>query len=119
MNEAIAKPSLADQAAFVDAVAIASRILSSGARGAIGASTVEIVALAQRLLALQTLADLTFDMLATADQFETVTDLDARTALRREVAQKIAVLGASLEALGFGETQSETTNQEKNDGTDR
>lgn len=78
-------------------------------RFAMQASTVEIIAMAAYLLRLQDIADLTFDMFVTADLMEAAPrGSDARAELRRETLEKIAVVGASLEALGFGRTSPPT-----------
>jgi hypothetical protein len=123
MTDSPAKaPTIADQVAFVDALKVATLIMSSGARGAIQASTVEILALARHLLRLQALADLTYEMLATADLLQAAADLDAKKALRREVTRKIDVVGASLEALGYGQQQPQDQQgkpeEEKLDGAE-
>lgn len=107
-DQPVAAPTLTEQAAAIDATEVAVRIMAQGARAAIGASTIEIVAMAKRLMALAVLADLTFDMLATADMVHAQRDPEARQALQRAVRQKIDVIGVSLEALGYGQdTQAE------------
>lgn len=111
-------PTLADQVAAIDATAVASQIMAYGARAAIGASTVEIVAMAKRLLALSALADLTFDMLATADAVQAERNLDNRKVLQRTFKARVDFVGVSLEALGYGQQQQPAPQQEeKNDGT--
>jgi len=122
-DKPLVMPTLADQVAFVDALKVAALIMSSGPRAAIGASTVEILALAKHLLRLQALADLTYEMLSAADALQAAPpDLGARTRLRREVTQKIGVVGASLEALGYGQQPDEQSQgqpqEEKSDGAD-
>jgi hypothetical protein len=97
---------LADQVALVDVDAVAARIASSGPRFAIQASTIEIIAMAVRIGRLRTIADLTYDMLAFADIVTAQRDRDTRAALRPELSQKISVLGAALEALGYGQSTS-------------
>ena len=106
-------PSFADQVALVDATGVAARIAAHGARAAIGASTVEVVAMASRLMALATLADLTFDMLATADLVQEARDAETRRALKAEVSRRISVVGASLEALGYGQPQPPPQQEEE------
>lgn len=52
-------------------------------------------------------------MFKTADQMEAQPrGSDARAELRRETLEKIAVLGASLEALGFGRSPATVPSQE-------
>jgi hypothetical protein len=113
------KPTLADQVAAIDAVEVAARIVATqGTRAAIGASTTEIIALAQMTMRLTTLADLTFQMLGTADAYESANDQDARRALKLKVTQGISDVGFALEALGYGAVQPTTIpNEENNDGT--
>lgn len=106
-------PSFAEQVAAVDTAEVAARIAAHGARAAIGASTVELVALARRFMALLTIAELTYDMLATADLLPAQDNAEARHALKVEISQKISVIGASLEALGYGQP---TPEEEKTDG---
>jgi hypothetical protein len=110
-------PTLADQAAAIDAIALAARIVGHGSRAAIGASTVEIIALARSVLTLSHIADLAFDMLSAADRFHAERNLDTRRAMRRAVDEKIDLLGASLEALGYGQpiTNQENLEEEKTD----
>ncbi len=96
----------ADQVALVDAVAVAARIAAHGSRQAMQASTIEILAIAKHLLCLSDLVDLTYDMLAFADVVQGERDRDTRAVLRRELSQKISVIGASLEALGYGQSTS-------------
>jgi hypothetical protein len=116
MNDQPAKgPTLADQVAAVDALFVARQIATYGTRTAIQASTVEIMALAQFVMRLSALAELTFDMLAAADAVRDETNLDNRKALQRDFACRVDLVGVSLEALGYGH-QPETTNQEKPDG---
>jgi hypothetical protein len=98
--------------ATVDPIEVASRITTHGARGAIQASTVEILALADRLIRLATLADLTADMLATADLALAQNNPETRRALTKLVRQKISDVGASLEALGYGQPQTTPSSQE-------
>jgi hypothetical protein len=104
-DQAITKPTIADQAAAIDAAEVAARIVAQGARAAIGASTIEIVAMATRMVRLAALADLTFEMLTLADELQEARDLDARKVLAVKVKRKIDVVGASLEALGYGQQQ--------------
>src|SRR5262249_26694024 len=87
---------------FDDQVAAVATLIARGARAAIGASTIELVAVARHLIALQNVADLTFDMLSSADRLLETKDPDLRRAMQRQVRQKISVVGASLEALGYG-----------------
>lgn len=110
---------LADQIAAIDAVETASRIVTRGARAAIGASTVEILAMAKHILQLSTLADLTFDMLSTSDQIEVARSEEERErqrALRNTLAQKVSDVGAALEALGYGQDSTTTTEEEIQNG---
>ena len=115
-DQPVIAPTLADQVAAIDATAVASQIMAYGARAAIGASTVEIIALAYRLQALSALADLTFDMLANADAVQAERNLDNRKALQRTFKARVNSVGAALEALGYGQ-QPDTTSQETIDGT--
>ncbi|MFH0302661.1 hypothetical protein AAFX91_36955 [Bradyrhizobium sp. 31Argb] len=96
----------ADQVALVDVDAVATRIASSGPRFAIQASTIEIIAMAVLIGRLRTIADLTYDMLAFADIVTAQRDRDTRAALMSELSKKISVLGAALEALGYGQPTS-------------
>ena len=107
----VSPPSFADQVAAIDAIAVAARIIAQGPRAAIGASTHEIVAMAVRLVALNRLADLTYDLLITVDQVPT--DPRALSALKALVDTKINAVGVSLEALGYAQPE---TAQEKSDG---
>lgn len=107
MTDATGRPQIAvrhpdeDKVAAVDALDVATRIIANGARAAIGASTVELVALARRTLALQTLADLTFEMIAAIDGIRAGMPPAELAALRRVVDRKASLVEASLEALGF------------------
>jgi hypothetical protein len=67
------------------------------------ASTIEIIAMAKLLCQLGDIVGLTFDMLAFADIVSAQKDRDTRATLRRELTHKISVIGASLEALGYGQ----------------
>lgn len=99
---------LAAQISAVDASAVAESITGHSShqakqRFAMQASTVDIIAMAAYLLRLQDIADLTYDMFRTADLMdEQPKGSSARAELLRETREKIAVVGASLEALGFG-----------------
>jgi len=95
-------PTLADQVAAIDAVAVAARIVArEGTRAAIGASATEIIAMAQMVMRLTTLADLTFDMLIAADAAYDEQQPDPQRQLRRAARGKIELVGAALEALGY------------------
>ena len=110
---AVRTATVADQVALVDADAVAAQIASAGPRFAIQASTIEVMAMAVLIGRLRRIADLTYDMLAFADLVQAQKERDARAAMRRELSNQIAVIGASLEALGYGETtapQQETLN---------
>lgn len=113
-----AKPSLADQAALIDAVEVAARIAAQGARGAIGASTVEIAAMAHRLLQLTMLADLTFKLLLTADAALAETRTDVRRTLNAAVRLEVSDVGFALEALGYGQNEPITSTKEKPHGSE-
>lgn len=99
---------LAAQIAAVDPGAVAETITGHAThqakqRFAMQASTVDVIAMAAYLLRLQDIADLTFEMFKTADLMdEQPRGSAARSELLRETREKIAVVGASLEALGFG-----------------
>ncbi|UFZ05480.1 hypothetical protein LQG66_03950 [Bradyrhizobium ontarionense] len=92
-------PSFADQVLSADPLAAAARIEKQGARAAIAASTVEIVAMALLVMRLKAITDLTYDMFKAADRLDSV----AQDELLRETRLKISVVGASLEALGYGD----------------
>lgn len=110
-TQAEGRPTLGDQIAAIDALVVAAEIIAHGSRAAIGASTVEIMAMARHLTRLSDLADLAFDMLATADLIQAQSDPDTRRALQRAVRQKIDVIGVALETLGYGkELQQEENN---------
>lgn len=106
----------ADQVALVDAVAVATRIEVAGSRQAIQASTIEIIAMARRLLRLNDIIDLTHDMLAFSDVVVAQRDRAVRELMRRELKEKISVIGASLEALGYGQSTAPASAKETNHG---
>ncbi len=108
-------PSFAHQVLAIDAIEVASRIAVQGSRAAIGASTVEIVAMAHRLLQLATLADLTFELLTTADLTIAETRPETRKSLTQAVRLKVSDVGAQLEALGYGQSQQEEKTNAKQD----
>lgn len=99
---------LAAQVAAVDPGRVAEQITGHAShqakqRFAMQASTVEIIAMAAYLLRLQDVADMTYDMFKTADLMDDQPrGSAARAELLRQTREKIAVVGASLEALGFG-----------------
>ena len=99
---------LAAQISAVDPEAVAESIVNHSThqakqRFAMQASTVDIIAMAAFLLRLRDVADRTYDMFNTANLMDAAPKgSDARAELRRETLEKIAVVGASLEALGFG-----------------
>lgn len=111
---------LAAQIEAVNPEAVAERIVSHSShqakqRFAMQASTVDIIAMAAYLLRLQDVADLTYDMFKTADDMDDQPKgSPARAELLRETREKIAVVGASLQALGFGRSPATvpTTSQE-------
>lgn len=106
MSAPVTPPRLAaiDEAmASIDVMAVALRIVSGGPRGAIQASTVEVLALAQMALKLCVVTDQTFDMFVTADRALQETSPEARRAIRKSVNDRIAAIGAALEALGYGQ----------------
>lgn len=112
--------SFADQVAAVDAIVVASRVATQGKRAALLTSTVEIVAMAQLLTALVRIADLTFDMLFTADALEAEKRTAERRAISDQVRAKIFNLAGELEALGYGVdnptiTPVEETNDDQKD----
>lgn len=90
--------------ADVNAIAAAEAIVAAGPRGAIQASTVEIMAIAMLLLQLCAIADRTYDLFGTADQLEAERDPARRAALRTQVAEQISAIGHRLEALGYGQS---------------
>ncbi|WP_316200417.1 MULTISPECIES: hypothetical protein [unclassified Bradyrhizobium] len=89
----------ADQVAAADPIAAATRIAKLGARAAISASTVEIVAMALLLNQLKAITDTTYDLFKTADHLDGAVCED----VLRDVSAKISIVGASLEALGYGD----------------
>ncbi|WP_420132629.1 hypothetical protein [Rhodopseudomonas sp.] len=102
------RPSFADQVAAVEAIEVAQRVIAHGTRrAALSVSTVETVAMAHRLVALETLAAITFDMLA---QCQSAADVDPaqRDQLRLVTIQHIGDVGAQLEALGYVAAPSTT-----------
>jgi hypothetical protein len=111
----VSKPTLADHVAVVDAVEVASRIVVRGARGAIGASTAEIVAMAHHVMRLATLADLTFELLEIADRAVAEKRPEEKRALGHAVKWKCSDVGFALEKLGYGRLESQ---QEKTDATE-
>ncbi|UPJ65264.1 hypothetical protein [Bradyrhizobium sp. 191] len=108
---------LAAQISAVDAGAVAEQITGHSShqakqRFAMQASTVDIIAMAAYLLRLQDVADMTYDMFKTADLMdEQPRGSAARAELLRETREKIAVVGASLEALGFGRSPTTVPTQ--------
>lgn len=110
----VRQAAIADQVALVNADDVAARIASSSPRFAMQASTIEIIAMAQLIGRLRPIIDRTYDMLAFADLVQAQRDRDVRVVMRRELSSKIAVIGASLEALGYGQPTS--TQEENNDG---
>ena len=115
MNASSDGPSFDDQVAAIDATAAAAK-MRHGGRRAIQASVIEIVAVARRLLALDHIAGLVVDMLVAADTAAEEMDAEARAALKRQLTRKIDLVGASLEALGYGAPQPQPQQQEKPDG---
>ncbi|RJF70898.1 hypothetical protein [Rhodopseudomonas palustris] len=112
----LVRPSIADQAAAIDAIEVASRIVAHGARAAIGASTVEIIALASATIHLAKLADLTFAMMISADAMRAEREPARRLGLGRVLARQIADLGVALEALGYVTPLAQPTEQENHHG---
>jgi hypothetical protein len=110
-----AAPTLADQVAAVDAIKVASEIAAQGKRRALAASTADIIAMAMLLTHLVRLADLTFDMLFTADALESVKSQAARQAIADQVRAKIFTVAGELEALGYGVANPTITATEKSD----
>ena len=104
----LAETRLAQQISAVDPGAVAERVTGHSThqakqRFAVQVSIVETIAMAAYLLRLQDIADLTFDMFKTADLMDGAPrGSQARDELRRATLEKIAVVGASLESLGFG-----------------
>lgn len=116
MNAPVSPPRLAaiDEAmASIDVMAVALRIVSGGPRGAIQASTVEILALAQMALKLCVVTDQTFDMFLTAERALGETNAETRRSIRKTVTGQIATIGVALEALGYG---NPTATEEKTNG---
>jgi hypothetical protein len=112
------RPSFNDKVAAttaIDTVELASRITALGVRGAMSASTVGIVAMAHRLLALETLASLTYELLnpRAEDQSDAPIDAAAMAALRAVTIQQIGDVGAQLETLGYAADSPTTTEAQK------
>jgi hypothetical protein len=105
---------LAAQIHAVDPEAVAATIVNHSThqakqRFAMQSSTVDVIAMAAYLLRLQDIADLTYDLFKTADLMDDQPrGSQARAELLRHTREKIAVVGASLEALGFGRTSPPT-----------
>lgn len=93
----------------VDVMATVSRVLAEGPRGAIAASTVEIMAMARLAMDLCAITDLTFEMFKTADAIIETRDQAARAGIKHEVSDQIAVIGALLEKLGYGRSTTTPT----------
>ncbi|MET4206885.1 hypothetical protein [Bradyrhizobium sp. LA2.1] len=99
---------LAAQISAVDPEAVAAAIVNHSThqakqRFAMNASIVEIIAMAAFLLRLRDIAESTYDMFNTANLMDDQPKgSTARADLLRETREKIAIAGASLEALGFG-----------------
>lgn len=108
---------LAAQIAAVDPGRVAEQITGHAShqakqRFAMQASTVDVIAMAAYLLRLQDVADMTYDMFKTADLMdEQPRGSAARAELLRHTREKIAVVGASLEALGFGRSPTTVPTQ--------
>lgn len=102
-------PDLAEQLAAVDPIAVANAIVAQGKRGAIKASTVEIIAMATLLTALVRAADIAFDVLATADRLLDEKDPAVRRAIADQTRSKISDLAAELLKLGYGIADPSTT----------
>lgn len=109
----IVRPSIADQVAATDAIDAAARVLACGTRSAISASTIEVLALAQAVLQLHGLAQLTLDMLATADQAATTTDRAALGPLLETLQRQAEGIGGHLETIGYAERHHQLTTPEK------
>jgi hypothetical protein len=108
-----AKPSLADQVAAIDAVEVAARIVAGqGTRAAIGASAAEIIALAALIMKLAKLADLTFDLLSTADLAVEEKRPEQRKRLTAAVRLQVGDVAGALEALGYGQQQPPKENDD-------
>ena len=118
----IAEEKLAAQICAVDPEAVAEAIVSHSShqakhRFAMQASIVEIIAMAAFLVRLRDVADRTYDMFKTADAMDDQPKgSPAFQELRRETLEKIAVVGASLEALGFGRSPATVPSQEPTNG---
>ena len=95
-----ATPTLADQIRAIDAIEVASSIVATGRRGAVGASTMEIIALAHLTAQLLTLADHVFEMMQTADALQAAHPGD-RAGMRTIFKQQVSDVGFELEALGY------------------
>lgn len=112
----IVRPSIADQVAAVDAIAVAARVIASGTRSAMGASTVEILALAQAVMQLHLLAQLTVEMLVTADEAATTTDRAALGPLLETLRNQAEGIGNHLVSIGYAPLQQPTTEKEMSNG---
>lgn len=111
-----AQPSFAELVLAVDVPALARKIQQQGSRAAMGASTVEIVAMAVQITDLNPIVSDTFDLLVTADALHDERDPAAREVLRASVHKKIRAIAEALLALGYGQQSPTTTEKEQGNG---
>lgn len=112
-----------DKVRQTDAVAVAERIATQGPRGAIAASTVEIVAMALLMHRLKHACDHNYRMFEIAGRLEAEADPEARGRILLQLELQSSFAGAALEGLGYGQadtlnptstpTEKETTHGER------
>jgi hypothetical protein len=94
-------PTLDDRIAAIDALAVADRIGRQALRGAMAASSIEIVALARRLLRLEGCAAATFELLTSIDRMHDDPKAPDIAQQRRAVFACVEQIGNALGALGY------------------
>ena len=112
---AIARSSIGQHFASIDAIAVAERICADPDRQAMRISTGEVIALANRLLDMSDVSGATHQLLATLDEFTALKADIAQRPHRVFLAKRIRAiadsLSSALAALGYGqqsEQQQET-----------
>ncbi|MGL5166664.1 MAG: hypothetical protein ACRC9K_12330 [Afipia sp.] len=118
MNDQLATkpthPTFSEQVLAVDVPVLAQRILDGGSRGAIQASTIEIVAMALQLNDMDAVVTATFNMMVSANRLYDEKDPTKREALRELVLIQIKAIEETLIRLGYDNPP--TTNEEKTNG---
>lgn len=112
-----AEPTLDDRIAAIDALAVADRIGRLSLRGAMAASSIEIVALARRLIRLERCAAATFNMLVALDRLHD--DPKAATAAqqRETVNALLDEVTGTLTALGYAADQDQSQDHSQQNST--